>query len=64
MDKIIKVHDEDLDAVVQPGVGWEDLNHELGKEGLWFPVDPVQALNLEEWLVRDVVVPMQDDMEL
>ena len=40
MDKIIKVNEEDLDAIVQPGVGWEDLNAYLENKGLWFPPDP------------------------
>lgn len=40
MDKIIKLHKEDLDVVVQPAVGWELLNEELGEEGLFFPPDP------------------------
>ena len=40
MDKIITVHEDDLDAVVQPGVGWEDLNFALQAKRLWFPVDP------------------------
>ena len=40
MDKILKLHKDDLDVVVQPAVGWEDLNEELAKEGLFFPPDP------------------------
>ena len=40
MDKILKLHKEDLDVIVQPSVGWELLNEELGKEGLFFPPDP------------------------
>jgi D-lactate dehydrogenase (cytochrome) len=40
MDKIVKLHAEDLDVVVQPGLGWELLNEELGKSGLMFPPDP------------------------
>ncbi|KAL9637223.1 MAG: hypothetical protein Q9164_002323 [Protoblastenia rupestris] len=40
MDKILKLHKEDLDVIVQPAVGWELLNEELGKEGLFFPPDP------------------------
>ena len=40
MDKIIKLHKEDLDVVVQPALGWELLNEELAKEGLFFPPDP------------------------
>ncbi|KAF2246583.1 hypothetical protein BU26DRAFT_431027 [Trematosphaeria pertusa] len=40
MDKIIKLHKEDLDVVVQPAVGWEILNEELAKDNLFFPPDP------------------------
>ena len=40
MDKITKLHKEDLDVVVQPALGWELLNEELAKEGLFFPPDP------------------------
>ena len=40
MDKIIKLHKEDLDVVVQPAVGWELLNEEMAKDGLFFPPDP------------------------
>lgn len=40
MDKIITLHKQDLDVIVQPGVGWERLNETLGKEGLFFPPDP------------------------
>ena len=40
MDKILKLHKDDLDVIVQPAVGWELLNEELGKEELFFPPDP------------------------
>ena len=40
MDGILSLHKEDLDVVVQPAVGWEVLNEELGKSGLFFPPDP------------------------
>ncbi|KAM5491192.1 D-lactate ferricytochrome c oxidoreductase [Microsporum canis] len=40
MNKIVTLHKNDLDVVVQPAVGWEDLNEELAKDGLYFPVDP------------------------
>ncbi|KAL8795824.1 MAG: hypothetical protein Q9195_001704 [Heterodermia aff. obscurata] len=40
MDKILKLHKEDLDVIVQPALGWELLNEELGREGLFFPPDP------------------------
>ncbi len=40
MDKILKLHKEDLDVIVQPALGWELLNEELAEEGLFFPPDP------------------------
>ena len=40
MDQILSLHKDDLDVVVQPALGWELLNEELAKEGLFFPPDP------------------------
>lgn len=40
MDRIVKLHKEDLDVVVQPAVGWEHLNEVLAQDGLFFPPDP------------------------
>ncbi|KAM3075558.1 D-lactate ferricytochrome c oxidoreductase [Clarireedia jacksonii] len=40
MDKILKIHKEDMDVIVQPAVGWEILNEELAKDNLFFPPDP------------------------
>lgn len=42
MDKIIQFNKDDMDVVVQPSIGWQDLNAELAKRGsgLFFPVDP------------------------
>lgn len=40
MNKILGLHKDDLDVIVQPALGWELLNEELAKEGLFFPPDP------------------------
>jgi D-lactate dehydrogenase (cytochrome) len=40
MDKVLKLHKEDMDVVVQPAVGWELLNEQLAKDNLFFPPDP------------------------
>jgi D-lactate dehydrogenase (cytochrome) len=40
MDKIVKLNKADMDVVVQPAVGWEELNEELAKDNLFFPPDP------------------------
>lgn len=40
MNRILKVHARDMDVVVQPAVGWEDLNARLAEMDLFFPPDP------------------------
>ena len=40
MNKVVALHKDDLDVVVQPAVGWEDLNEQLAEQGLFFPPDP------------------------
>ncbi|KAG8629188.1 hypothetical protein KVT40_003053 [Elsinoe batatas] len=40
MDRIIAVHEDDLDCVVQPAIRWMDLNDKIKDTGLFFPVDP------------------------
>jgi D-lactate dehydrogenase (cytochrome) len=40
MDKVLALHKEDLDVIVQPGIGWEVLNEHLKENNLFFPPDP------------------------
>lgn len=40
MNRVLAVHDEDLDCVVEPGITRQDLNTHLRDTGLFFPIDP------------------------
>ncbi|KAJ4347433.1 D-lactate ferricytochrome c oxidoreductase [Ascochyta clinopodiicola] len=40
MKEIVVLHEDDLDVVVQPGLGWVELNERLQDKGVFFPVDP------------------------
>ena len=40
MSKVLAVHAEDLDCIVEPGVTREALNAHLRDTGLFFPIDP------------------------
>ncbi|MGA2044075.1 MAG: FAD-linked oxidase C-terminal domain-containing protein [Roseiarcus sp.] len=40
MDRILAVHAEDLDCVIEPGVRRKALNDYLRDSGLFFPIDP------------------------
>ncbi|XP_049932655.1 D-lactate dehydrogenase [cytochrome], mitochondrial-like isoform X2 [Nymphaea colorata] len=40
MKKIKSLHVEDMDVVVEPGIGWMELNEFLKPYGLFFPLDP------------------------
>ncbi len=40
MDRVLAVHAEDLDCVVEPGITRKALNSHLRDSGLFFPIDP------------------------
>jgi D-lactate dehydrogenase (cytochrome) len=40
MDKIIELHADDMDVVVQPSMQWMHLNDQIKDSGLFFPIDP------------------------
>ncbi|PSN59436.1 FAD-binding domain-containing protein [Corynespora cassiicola Philippines] len=46
MKAIIALHEDDMDVVVQPGLGWVELNEQLKDKGLFFPVDPAPGASI------------------
>ncbi|KAL4906853.1 hypothetical protein BDW74DRAFT_189960 [Aspergillus multicolor] len=40
MNRILDLHEADMDVVVQPSIQWMDLNEKIKDTGLFFPVDP------------------------
>ena len=40
MNKVLAVHGEDLDCVIEPGITRKALNEQLRDSGLFFPIDP------------------------
>lgn len=54
MDKIVKLHKDDMDVVVQPGMGWVELNKQLAEagSGLFFPIDPSKSEKCENNLIK------------
>jgi D-lactate dehydrogenase (cytochrome) len=46
MKEVMELHEDDLDVVVQPGLGWVELNAYLEGRGLFFPVDPAPGARI------------------
>ncbi|KAF5737382.1 D-lactate dehydrogenase [Tripterygium wilfordii] len=40
MKRVKELHVKDMDVVVEPGIGWMELNEYLEPYGLFFPLDP------------------------
>ncbi|CAI4210840.1 unnamed protein product [Parascedosporium putredinis] len=58
MDKVVQFNRDDMDVVVQPSIGWQDLNEQLAKQGsgLFFPIDPVKYGTMKDWVINLTVV--------
>jgi D-lactate dehydrogenase (cytochrome) len=46
MNRLVEVHQEDLDCVAEPGIVHQDLNERLAEHGLFFSVDPASRATL------------------
>lgn len=46
MNEILKLNEDDMDVVVQPGLGWMELNERIKEKGLFFPVDPAPGAKI------------------
>src|SRR6202047_3586202 len=40
MNRVLAVHAEDLDCVIEPGITRKSLNEQLRDQGVFFPIDP------------------------
>ncbi|RWA07886.1 hypothetical protein EKO27_g7217 [Xylaria grammica] len=56
MDRVISLHKDDLDVVVQSGVGWESLNDQLAEDNLYFPPSPGPGVMIDGMVLSLTVV--------
>jgi D-lactate dehydrogenase (cytochrome) len=52
VQEVKELHLEDMDVIVEPGIGWMELNEYLKPHGLFFPLDPGNALCMVKHLVE------------
>ncbi|OWM82618.1 hypothetical protein CDL15_Pgr002193 [Punica granatum] len=61
MNKVKALHVEDMDVVVEPGIGWMELNEYLEPYGLFFPLDPGKYGTMRDNVINlKVVLPDGD----
>jgi D-lactate dehydrogenase (cytochrome) len=46
MKSLVRLNKSDMDVVVQPGLGWVELNEIIQGEGVFFPVDPAPGASI------------------
>lgn len=46
MNGMVALHEDDMDVVVQPGIGWMELNRIVKGKGLFFPLDPAPSASI------------------
>lgn len=46
MNALVKLNEDDMDVVVEAGLGWVELNEMIKEKGLFFPVDPAPGASI------------------